>query len=91
MVAFRASWRQQLEQAARTGQLDARLFKFITHLARAWALDTGEIEGVNSVLKRIVSISPAIEWALISARTVIKKSVAADLPPIPPRSFWRPA
>ena len=42
-------------------------------LARRWPTNTQDVEGVNSVLKKIVNDAPSIAMALLSARTSIKR------------------
>ena len=72
---FRDLWLDDLADAIETGCLSSELWTFLEDLDRQWPLDTQVIEGCNSVLRRIVDLSPGISWPLASARLQNKKTV----------------
>ncbi len=68
-------FRHQLSHAVSTGRLHYPLFEFLKTLFLCWPTDTQEIEGVNSIISRMVSLAPAIQLPLLSARITVKKAL----------------
>ncbi len=64
---------QELVAAASSGMLDYELWVVVTSMFGHLHTDSQEIEGVNSILRRIVTIAPSIQQQLLSSRLQIKK------------------
>ena len=74
---FRDIFRNELQAASVTGLLDERLFTLVTDIECMWPSDTQVIEGCNSILRRIVTLSPRISWKLASSRLQNQKILSA--------------
>jgi len=68
---------EELQHAEKTGKLDANLYKLLLAISKLLMSDTQEIEGMNSVIKRVLEIAPAIGLRLVCARLMIKKWLAS--------------
>lgn len=73
-MKVRTLFRGELLLAVSDGTLDESLHALLVEVSRMWALDTQEIEGVNSIIKYATHLSPNLSWKLLSARMTIKKS-----------------
>jgi hypothetical protein len=62
-----------LQAAATTGLLSPELHGVLTEAFDNLSTDSQEVESVNSILSRIVTLSPAIQKELLSSRLMIKK------------------
>ena len=51
----------------------------LADISSLWRLDTQEIEGVNSLIKKMTGDSPNMNLELLSARVTIKKTMSAKL------------
>lgn len=71
-------FRREIELAAMHGTLCIQLFTLILSLLSSVRLDTQEVEGINSILKRAVDLAPAISADLLAARMVCKKKLAVS-------------
>ena len=69
-----ALFQSMLEAVVRTGgELDPDLYKLFVRVSRLMAVDTQEIEGLNSVIKHVIGRSPSIGLELLSSRVASKK------------------
>jgi hypothetical protein len=66
----------QLMHSAQTGFIHCDLHQLLDDIFEMFMTDTQEVEGINSIIKKITDIAPAIKLALLSDRVVIKKSLA---------------
>ena len=62
-----------VERAAETGLLSAELHGILRAAFNNLCTDSQEIEGVNSILRRIVTLAPSIRQPLLSSRILVKK------------------
>lgn len=69
----------ELQQTSRTGLLDPMIYQMIYELFAILPVDTQMIEGCNSIIKKLVTISPNIHLPLTSDRLLIKKAVASRI------------
>eukprot|EP00969_Alexandrium_andersonii_P026269 1146270-Alexandrium_andersonii.AAC.1 len=75
-----------LQASKSTGRLDPRIHEMFTYIAHLLPADTQEIEGMNSIIKRTMTIAPGIGLELLNTRTLLKKHLhhrqeGAFLPP----------
>ena len=78
-------FRREIELAAQDGTLCRQLFTLLFALLSSVRLDTQEVEGINSILKRAVDLAPAISADLLAARMVCKKKLAVSYSTAPLR------
>lgn len=60
--------------AANDGQCSIRLYNLIHDVSSVWEVDTQDIEGTNSIVKRLGMLAPNMTWDLLAARITIKKT-----------------
>ena len=76
-------FRQELEHCVNTGMLlNDELWNLLNGLTKMLIIDTQEVEGMNSILKRNVTIAPAILLPLAAARVMIKKELGTSGTPL---------
>ena len=63
-----AIFAEELLEAAASGTLADYVYDFMLELAKHWLPNTRRIEGINSVIKRIVIRAPFIAWRLLCSR-----------------------
>jgi hypothetical protein len=63
----------EMRSAAQTGQLCPRLHDMLSLAFGILMVDTQEIEGVNSIIKYVTTISPNISTSLLQSRILINK------------------
>ena len=71
-------FKDDFECCARTSTVPANLHTFISDLNSQWVVDSQYVEGVNGVLKRIVTQCPGISLPLLSARTSMRRMLAGE-------------
>ena len=75
-LKLRVLYEDKLREAARTGKLDEELYRFIFWVSRQWRGCTQEIEGINAILKILITRAPSISLQLASARLTIRKALS---------------
>ncbi len=63
------------QECADRGTLSYDLWQLLRCLMRMLAVDTQEIEGLNSVIKHVLGLAPAMGLKLLSSRALIKKTI----------------
>ena len=76
---FRVAFNAELFDSSQTGLLDEFIFSLLTDIANHWGLDTQNIEGINGMLKRILTLAPNISLPLMSARVCVAKNISTAL------------
>ena len=74
---FAQIFRSELAACKETGTLPQRLHELLRELFTRTRPETQEVEGVNGMLKRMLTLSLAISLELLSSRMVIKKANGA--------------
>ena len=69
--------RRDLEVARDTGKLLGPLRGLLGELFACTSPDTQAVEGVNSMLRRMLTLAPSVSLELLSSRLIIKKAMAA--------------
>ena len=69
--------RRDLEVARDTGKLLGPLRGLLVELFGCTRPDTQAVEGVNSMLRRMLTLAPSVSLELLSSRLIIKKALAA--------------
>ena len=70
-------FRDELEQCVRSeGQIHPEVHRIFVLLARMWACDTQEIEGINGIIKRMLKQYPAMGLFLLNTRVLSRKTLA---------------
>jgi hypothetical protein len=73
-------FRPELEVSAREGTMARELYDLVFKIFSMIKMDTQEIEGINSLVKRCVDMAPSISPGLLSARMVTKKNLQVNYP-----------
>jgi hypothetical protein len=68
-----------IESMASNGQVPEELHRFLTTLFDGYPLETQSIEGLNSIIKIMCKIAPALGLPLLSARLNVKKTCSYQL------------
>ena len=76
---FRTIFKEELEICARTGAIDALFFQLLRDFFNLLPIETQEVEGTNSMIKKTYQIAPAIKLPLMSDRILIKKALATKV------------
>ncbi|CAK0878364.1 unnamed protein product [Prorocentrum cordatum] len=66
----------ELRAVARRGVIDAQAWRLFLALSHMISSDTQEIEGMNGIVKSVLSMAPNAGLELLSTRTLLKKSLA---------------
>jgi hypothetical protein len=80
-------FRRDLEVARDTGKLLGPLRGLLVELFGCTRPDTQAVEGVNSMLRRMLNLAPHLSVELLSSRLIIKKALAAAGLPEPSGSL----
>ena len=76
---FVSLFREDLELSKKSGCIEPMLFQLLSEAFRMLPLETQEVEGINSIVKRIVKIAPSIKLPLLSDRVLIKKALSTKI------------
>ena len=76
---FRAIFKTELEICAKTGTIDSMVYQLVSDFFSMLPVETQEIEGTNSMIKRIYQLSPNIKLPLMSDRILIKKALTTKV------------
>jgi len=66
-------FKSELKHCSKTGMLDHFVHQLLTDFFEMMVLDTQEIEGANSIVKKMVHLAPNIHLPLLSDRLLMKK------------------
>lgn len=69
----------ELRAGATSGFLSENLHQLLTELFALLPLETQEVEGTNSIIKKIYELAPNIHLPLMSDRVLIKKALASKV------------
>ena len=76
VMKFRFLFEADLQFCANTGRMAPDLWSLFACLFRLmWTTDSQEMEGVNSIIRKVVDLAPAIQLELLAARICIKKAI----------------
>lgn len=72
---FRDLLKDDLGRCSSTGCLEPMLHQLLFESFSLLVMDTQEVEGCNSIIKKVVQIAPSIKLPLLSDRLMIKKTL----------------
>ena len=76
---FRLFFAEELRACRETGSLCPQVHQLVSDFFNMLPMETQEVEGANSVIKRIHELAPNVKLPLMSDRLLIKKAVTARL------------
>ncbi len=65
------AWKEGIEEASRTGKLCPAIWRALVEIGKRIWVTTGDVEGTNSVIKRMCKIAPYLTLMVMSARVTI--------------------
>eukprot|EP00974_Lingulodinium_polyedra_P035136 3374723-Lingulodinium_polyedra.AAC.1 len=79
-MKLRVLFAVELQEASQSGLCNKRLWRLVADLMSVWHTNTQEVEGVNSIIKKIVQLAPNVSWKVLAARISIKKGCGCMAP-----------